>query len=60
MGRSSMLSILTFAELLTDIAAPLSPGELHRYIMERLSESTIEDNHACLLDSCVEAASRFE
>ncbi|KAL5534634.1 hypothetical protein ACEPAG_1097 [Sanghuangporus baumii] len=38
----------------------IDPEEIRSAIMERLSESSIEDNHACLLDSCVEAASRFE
>ncbi|KAL5518577.1 hypothetical protein ACEPAH_260 [Sanghuangporus vaninii] len=38
----------------------IDPEEIRSTIKERLSESSIEDNHACLLDSCVEAASRFE
>ncbi|THH12139.1 hypothetical protein EW145_g162 [Phellinidium pouzarii] len=38
----------------------VDPEEVRGAVMERLSEATVEDNHACLLDACVEAASRYD
>lgn len=38
----------------------LDPELIHSAVMQRLSEASVEDNHACLLDACVEASSRYE
>ncbi|KLO20428.1 Spc7-domain-containing protein [Schizopora paradoxa] len=38
----------------------VDPELIHSAVMQRLSEASVEDNHACLLDACVEASSRYE
>lgn len=38
----------------------ISSEEVRGAVLERLSEASVENNHACLLDACVEAASRYE
>ena len=38
----------------------ISANEIQSAILERLSEATMDENHTCLLDACVEAASRYE
>ncbi|EJD04390.1 uncharacterized protein FOMMEDRAFT_155520 [Fomitiporia mediterranea MF3/22] len=38
----------------------INSEDMRSAVLQRLSEASIENNHACLLDSCVEAAQRFE
>lgn len=45
---------------ITDHCAPNSPAVVRSAVMERLSQATVEDNHASLLDACVEATARYE
>lgn len=55
---SSKAFLLAHMVDVSDVAFT-SAAEMRSAVMERLAEATVEDNHACILDSCVEAVSRF-
>lgn len=44
--------------LLTSIH--VSSQVIRAALKERLNQASAEDNHACLLDACVEATSRYD
>ena len=61
MGVSSeSLSIYSAHPLRSNPNQTISADEIQSAISERLSEATMDENHTCLLDACVEAASRYE
>jgi len=45
---------------LTQCTRLISTEKIRRAVLQRLSKSTPDDNHACFLDSCIEATQEYE
>lgn len=57
---SPLIIELALEYVLICVLSCVSSEEVRGAVLERLSEASVENNHACLLDACVEAASRYE
>jgi hypothetical protein len=38
----------------------ISVGKIRDAVLQRMSKATPDDNHACFLDSCIEATLEYE